>query len=226
MNTTINSTGKENTASRTRLALSLAALALTMGTSLAAVAGPYDYDPGVGLTSDNQCNVGANTRLISTSDVTSEGNNADTCFGAYDGNNNFGPLLWDGNTWDQIAKLDVDEDGGLSQSGNQITLDFGSGGMNSGEWIFSGDTSQWDSFFVVTKAANNPGWAAYFFDEIFANGDLTGTFSIPWSAGNSSDPADLSHLSLYANSTFRVPEPATLGLLGLSLLALGLRRKQ
>ena len=192
--------------------------------SMAAVAGPYAYDSNVGLTELHQCGVGDNTRYISDSDVTLGGNSASQCFGAYTGNDNFGPLLWNGNYWNEVDRLDVAGNGAI-QSSDLITLFF-NGSQSQGEWQYSGNYQNWDSFFVVTKASNDPGWAAYYFDQLPQNGLLSGFFTIPWNAGNSENPAGISHMTIYARNAVSVPEPGTLGLLGLGLMGMAVWRKR
>ncbi|MGM0451085.1 MAG: PEP-CTERM sorting domain-containing protein [Pseudomonadota bacterium] len=209
-----------------RFPLLLTALGLTIAAT-PVMAGPYNYDASLGLESAASCS-GGNAFAISTSDVTLGGGSASECFGAYKGNNSTDPLLWNDNTWNHVSKIDINEDGGGMQSNGLIGIDFEGGVDSDGLWSFSGDASDWGSFFLVTKAANNPGWAAYYFDDLDGLASLDGSFTIPWTAGNGpneNNPA-LSHLSLYAQTVASVPEPATLGLMGLGLLGLGLSRRR
>lgn len=208
--------------------LSLLSTALTLAiASTTAVAGPYDYDATLGLESAASCS-GGDAFAISTSDVTLGGASASECFGAYTGNNSTNPLPWNGNTWTHVSKIDISEGGGGMQSNGLIDINFQGGVDSDGLWSFSGDFSDWSSFFLVTKAANDPGWAAYYFDDLDGLASMDGSFTIPWTVGNGpkqNNPA-LSHLSLYAQTVRSVPEPATLGLMGLGLLGLGLSRRQ
>lgn len=207
--------------------------ALVMGFLLlpaAAMAAPYTFDSGTGLNDAHSCSSGG-AYIISTGNVTANNADATNCFGAYGGNPsqllpNSAPLTWNGDSWDFIAKKEEGTSGALS-------ADIG---QNQGNWSYSGDFSNWASFFVVTKASNNPGWAAYYFDDTQGASTLSGTFFIPWvNEGGNNGPdlsaaeeggSALSNLSLYARRVAQVPEPATLGLMGLGLLGLGLGRRQ
>lgn len=140
---------------------------------------------------------------------------ANDCFGAFSGNNDQS-LTWNNMTWLEADRWDTD----LGASDNDL-LDVNLLTKSIGEWSFSGDTSGWESFFIVTKAANDPGWAAYFF-EVGQAATFSGLFTIPWTNA-SGKPPGLSHLAIFAKtSTVTVDEPAALGLFGLGLLGLGL----
>ena len=209
-----------------RLPLLITALSLAIAAT-PVIAGPYNYSAALGLEANASCSDG-NAFAISNSDVTLGGANASECFGAYTGNNSTDPLAWNGDTWTHVSKIDINEGGGGMQSNGLIGIDFNGGVDSDGLWSFSGDFSDWGSFFLVTKAAKDPGWAAYYFDDLDELASLEGSFTIPWTVGNGpqKNNPDLSHLSLYARTVASVPEPATMGLMGLGLLGLGLSRRR
>lgn len=189
-----------------------AVLVIAMGlTATASAATIYDVDS----CSANSPSYGN----INESDVTLSGASATDCYGAYDGNNSGTTLSLNGMDWNEIARVNIDD--GLTSNGLELN-----NGSSSGTWKYQGDMSTWESFFVVTKASHSPGWAAYYFDADVTNQQsIDGTWLVPWT-NNNGTPRDLSHLSLYARNAQSVPEPGTLGLIGLGLLALGLRSKR
>ena len=69
----------------------------------------------------------------------------------------------------------------------------------------------------MLKAANSPGHAIWLFEGADASSS-SGDWRIAWNK-------DLSHLSVYAKDV-RVPEPSTLGLLGLGFVLIGIARRK
>jgi hypothetical protein len=88
----------------------------------------------------------------------------------------------------------------------------------SGTWAF--DASVWDSYsniIIVVKDGRTPEniyWSAYH----VTSGDTSGD----WDTGG----RGLSHLTVYGVREEQVPEPTTLGLLGMGLAGLGLMRRR
>ncbi len=122
------------------------------------------------------------------------------------------------NDWDIIEKSDENFDPNIG-----ITH----GGGTSGSWSISGIPSLMSAYtdFMLVGKAGGPGggsWSAYLFDD---KSKLSGGgFNIAaWAGGG------LSHVSFYARKGGNgdgVPEPGPIGLLGLSLLGLGLLRRR
>ncbi len=115
-----------------------------------------------------------------------------------------------------IAKEDTP--GGLS--GMDIGLNVSpDGGAPSGTWEYDPSLFSADSFLIVLKAASSPGFGVWLFDGADAS-SFSGDWFVAWGK-------DLSHLAIYAKGVeVKVPEPSTLGLLGLGLALIGISRRR
>lgn len=195
-----------------------------------AFAGAAAADPIVLLNGTN-CGAGESSNGIAVTNVTGNNGGATDCWGTFGGGpagNDPGPsgdgFDIGGTIFDFVAKEDTP--GGLT--GSDIGLDVSpNGGATSGTWAYDPTKFMPDSFLIVLKAANNPGYAVWLFSGDDAN-SFMGRWAVAWER-------DLSHLSIYASDDrppppppppTDVPAPGTLALLGLGLLAMGLTRRR
>lgn len=185
----------------------------------AIVAAPFAFSTPLDMNDYTKCVEGSGLSGVSVDDVKDNAGSASECFGAESSPNNIGnysELEWDGTVWSRESKWN-----GSNSVGEELTITL------PDTWSFSGDTSSWTSYFIITKAGSNPGWAGYYFDMPTLNGDaFEGTWQIPWSNGNSDTPTELSHMSIFSLKGVQVSEPGTLALFGLGMLGLGLARRK
>lgn len=172
------------------------------------------------LPLSNQCSAGQAVSGISTSDVTGNVGGSSDCFGAFDGTDPEldSDLTYAGTSWAFVSKVDLDGDKQII-GGEDIGmyLTWNSGGTE-GTWLYDSDVFSSQSFIIVLKAADTPGWAAYLFDGSDA-ASSSGMWSVAWSNA-------LSHMSIYSIvSAPSVPEPSPLVLLVLALIVAGVRFK-
>ncbi len=167
------------------------------------------------LDSSIQCSAGNQQNGIAVGDVTGNLGGANDCWGAVNGNDP-GPsgdgFDIDGMIFDFVAKAETP--GGLEGMDIGLSVSPG-GGALSGTWEYDDSLFSAGAFLIVLKAANNHG--AWLFDGTAASSS-SGDWSVAWGK-------DLSHLSIYAKGV-SIPEPSTLGLLGLGLALIGISRRR
>jgi hypothetical protein len=205
-----------------------------------------------------------NSDGLTYGDVTFEGSAADDCYGIVtnppsDAEDLGGLELW-GDTvtaggWEFLLKdggtlsspIEIFDEDGLNGVTYTFKLD---GGLDTsdpdadpadlvGAWTLTvtpEDDLPIQLDFVVVLAAGS-GWAAYLFDDVTIEASLNdGTYTLVFDAGQSTNLAELSHMSLYVRDYFYpddddeppvlVPEPGVLFLMGAGLLGLGMARRR
>ena len=192
--------------------ISIASLGILALLSMRAEAVPIVLDNSV------QCSAGNAQNGILVGDVTGNAGGATDCWGTLNGNDP-GPsgdgFDIGGMIFDYIAKEETP--GGVfgANIGLDVTPD---GGAPSGTWEYDPSRFSADAFLIVLKAANSPGFGVWLFEGTDAD-SFSGDWSVAWGP-------DLSHLAIYAKGANIVPEPATLGLLGLGLAIIGISRRR
>lgn len=179
------------------------------------------------LDSTLQCSAGNAINGIVVGDVTGNKGGATDCWGTFAGNDpgpSGGGFEIDGMQFDFVAKQNATpvKPGDPIYEGDDIGLKFTpAGGALSGDWSFDSSLFAPQAFLIVLKAANDPGFGTWLFEGWPDATSSFGTWSVAW--GN-----NLSHFAIYAKDGSppvppnAVPEPSTIGMLGLALLGTGM----
>ena len=153
--------------------ISIASLGILALLAVRAEAVPIVLDDSV------RCGAGNALSGIAIGDVTGDAGGATECFGTFDGNDP-GPagdgFEIFGMLFDFIAKEDTP--GGLA--GMDIGLIVSpDGGALSGTWEYDPSLFSADSFLIVLKAGNSPGFGVWLFDGMDAS-SFSGDWSVAW----------------------------------------------
>lgn len=192
---------------------------------------------GTAQAAPTYCVPGPNTDGLDVSDVVFEGATANDCYGIVDSPNLFLADInaltnWGGGF--ALVLKDNGPPGTVSFLGLTWTLDAPNSGT-SGMWTLTLEDPAPPGFPVTVdivvglKAATS--WAAYLFVaqtfifEDTYDGSFVVKLQVPGPSGNL---ADLSHMSIFLRQAGNVtiPEPGVLALLGLGLVAVGVRLRK
>lgn len=128
--------------------------------------------------------------------------------------------------WEFDGKFD--EIGEAGEVEGSFYFDF-SGGVQSGTFTYNGGLGDGDVMFVF-KDGQDTNLVAYLIDLAALTAGVDGVYSSPFVSPpfDVANAKDISHISVYyrMGPEFDIPEPATLGLLGLGLLGFALVRRR
>lgn len=172
------------------------------------------------------CSEGEQTQGIAASDMTYDSASANDCYGVVEKNANGHTDIdakvdskW-GTDWAYLIQGNNSGETG-ELNGYTFTLDWN--GSNDGTWSLSATGTPLPAAFdFVAALKGSDRYALWLFEGILVDTNPTsGTWEIAFTNNGNSKP-DLSHLTLFAREgSVQVPEPMTLGLLGVGLLGLG-----